>query len=158
MLIDYTYKLFFKVEEVPSQEKIKEKWEEFPAESFIKIDFNDFLGKKWKIDIPTGMAAKDLNQLFDWFIELIKIYPGEVIIFDPQLGRNIVLENDWEEVVFSVLQHDKWIIENVGGSSLSSAYDDYEIIPGRTKAILFFGVFLVALYFFTHFLLGIYFS
>ncbi|MGM0595607.1 MAG: hypothetical protein ACQES9_01070 [Myxococcota bacterium] len=158
MLIDYSYKLFFQVEEVPPPEQIKEKWKEFPADSVIKVAFNDLLGKKWKISIPTGMAAEDLNQLFDWLSEFIKLYSGEVIIFDPQLGRNIDFENDLQELIFSILQHDKWIIENVGGSSLSSAHDDYELIPGRTKIVLIFAVFLVALYFFTNFLLGIYFS
>ncbi len=111
----------------------------------------------WEGSLSLGHTKADLQKLVKWLREeLPKIFAGKISLYDPQLGRPVLLERDEEEWITSVCKHDAWVLSNVGGDTLHVEEPRLEM-PARTKMLIWFALLLVALYFLTNFGLSLYF-
>ncbi len=110
----------------------------------------------WLILLPMGLSREQLVDLLEW-LSLVVEEQGGGTLYDPQLGQPLDLDRDDEHLIHSVERHDRWILENLGGESVSSPDTYAPLLPTRTKVILWFGAGVVLLYFLTHLLLNSYF-
>lgn len=111
----------------------------------------------WEGSLSIGHSKVELRKFVKWMREdLPKVFPGKISLYDPQLGRSLLMERDEEEWVEAVCKHDAWILGNLGGDSLHVEEPKLEM-PVRTKLLLWFTLLLVALYLLTNFGLNLYF-
>jgi hypothetical protein len=152
----YNYSLFVRIKD--SNDGIT--LESAPEDLFLIIKPLKRHGSKsgWNILVPLGLSREKLADFLEWLEEIHDIFKEKFELFDPQQGFSIEPDKDGDELIEEIIKHDTWILDNIGGDSVSAISSDSGKMSGKSKLLFWFTGIIFGLYFLTKCSLSIYFS
>lgn len=154
MVSTYNYSLFIRI----NGEKADLVLPKLPFEEIRLIEEHRSAKKRsLNLMVPLGLPRERIVDLLEWFEKLEELVTSYTL-FDPQLGRTLELPKDDEALLESILAHDAWILDNVGGDSYAPGDHETSLLPPRTKLLIWFVVIIIMLYFLTRLALSSYFG
>jgi hypothetical protein len=153
----YKYTIFIKfLSENSSSNPEPEIPEDFKI-TCSKLD--DKKEKGWSFDFEVGVKKIILEEFIEWLKKDYLPNIGKYKIFDPHQGKVIDLKKEKFELIDSILKHDHWVLNNIGGQSASS-YEHIKPTYFNRKVVLMFYLLLilVGVYLLANFSLDLFFS